>query len=230
MFTTTTSQETTSQDPTSQGLNLLLIKVTAIVLISIIIFTIICITFIIALTITLHRKEIKRLKAIRNKENKHAHSLTVDEGTGQVMNVMRQEEGENDVEISLQTQDMRHSTNETASIGNSNKKLVREASHKVKSSSPPLDSEHSSSGDNKCLTDIYATANKSRKNENVINEIQEQSLPEYAVVKKGMENEENLVKDYSLSVEDLYTAVEKSIPPIGPMKTEDLLNDLNFQQ
>ena len=186
-------------------------------IIAIIVCTVLSLVLIALFILILRKKRSKNeLKYMPSKDCKQINSPTVDEGTGQVMEPLRldEEECKKDRDM-LQNKDVSDTSFDTATSVPQNK-LVIEVLCKVESSFPSRKNETCSPSDNQCVTDLYATVNKKKNVE---------PLPEYAVVNKKR-NKENLMKE-SLSFEDMYAAVEKSIPPVIPIKVDGLLENLN---
>ena len=159
-----------------------------------------------------------RLKVLGVAPQPHINALTVCKETGQLVNI----KGTNVEHLELKESGHYNQEVFSSTIDES---INVEGLKSIKINSDKNIEDKLMSQDMRCMTGVYASVNKSKKKKKVPDPPTEM----YATVNKkdkDIDIEKNTAKEQP-SIQDLYSVVNKHMTPVIPMKSDDLLNDLD---
>ena len=159
-----------------------------------------------------------RLKVLGVARQPHINALTVCKETGQLVNI----KGTNVEHLELK--ESGH-YNQEVFYSTIDESINVEGLKSVKINSDKNIEDKLMSQDMRCMTGVYASVNKSKKKKKV----PDQPTEMYVTVNKkdkDIDIEKNTAKEQP-NIQDLYSVVNKHMAPVIPMKSDDLLNDLD---
>ena len=191
--------------------------IVAVITVVVVLTVLVIVIVIVLLCCNLRGSGLCRLKVL-GVAQPHINALTVCKETGQLVNI----KGTNLEHLELResghyNQDVFYSTiDESINV---------EGLKSVKINSDYNIEDKLMSQDMRCMTGVYASVNKSKKKKKV----PDQPTEMYATVSKkdrDIDIEKNTAKEQP-NIQDLYSVVNKHMTPVIPMKSDDLLNDLD---
>ena len=221
----TTTQSTTTHSTTNETTKQFeIVTIVAVITVVVILTVLVIIIVIVLMCYNLRGSGLCRLKVLGVARQPHINALTVCKETGQLVN----NKGTNVEHLELRESGHYNQEMFSSTIDESIK--AKTGSHVEGMKSVKINSDKNiedklMSQDMRCMTGVYASVNKSKKKKKV----PDQPMEMYATVNKkdkDIDIEKNTAKEQP-NIQDLYSVVNKHMTPVIPMKSDDLLNDLD---